>query len=220
MTEKHKQTHRDEYDSPWKELIDGYFRAFMIFFFPEIAAEIDWKKGYTMLEQELRRITREAKIGRRFADKLIRVWKISGEETWVLIHVEVQAQQETDFSHRTYIYNYRGHDLYGSPVVSLVVFADDNPKWRPSEYVQKLWGCRTVFRFPTAKILTYRRRWKQLKESDNPFAVVVMSHLKTLETRKNPDNRWKWKIELTKSLYKRGFNKQDILNLFRDFFHH
>jgi hypothetical protein len=35
-----------DYDSPWKEMLDGYFPAFMAFFFPAAAAEIDWSRGY------------------------------------------------------------------------------------------------------------------------------------------------------------------------------
>jgi hypothetical protein len=31
-----------DYDSPWKEMLDGYFPAFMAFFFPEAYADIDW----------------------------------------------------------------------------------------------------------------------------------------------------------------------------------
>lgn len=31
-----------DYDSPWKEILDGYFPAFMAFFFPAAAAEINW----------------------------------------------------------------------------------------------------------------------------------------------------------------------------------
>ena len=34
-----------DYDSPWKEMLDGYFPAFMAFFFPAAAAEIDWSRG-------------------------------------------------------------------------------------------------------------------------------------------------------------------------------
>jgi hypothetical protein len=38
-----------DYDSPWKEMLDGYFPAFMAFFFPAAAAEIDWSRGYESL---------------------------------------------------------------------------------------------------------------------------------------------------------------------------
>lgn len=56
---------------------------------------------------------------------------------------------------------------------------------------------------------------KALESSDNPFAVVVMAHLKSIETRRDPDNRLKWKLSLVKRLYERGYQREDILKLFR-----
>jgi len=129
--------------------------------------------------------------------------------------VEVQAQKETDFPERTFVYNYRIRDLYKRTAVSLAVLADENPEWYVSTYLDKLWGCLTVFRFPTVKILEYRERWEELEKSDNPFAVVVMAHLKTTETKGSAGTRRQWKLSLTKSLYRRGFEKQDIINLYR-----
>jgi len=32
----------DEYDSPWKEIIEDYFSEFMSFFFPQAHSDIDW----------------------------------------------------------------------------------------------------------------------------------------------------------------------------------
>jgi flagellar biosynthesis/type III secretory pathway protein FliH len=49
----------------------------------------------------------------------------------------------------------------------------------------------------------------------NPFAVVVMAHLKTQETRRDPEARRQWKFSLTRRLYERGYSRQDILDLFR-----
>ncbi len=36
----------DDYDSPWKEILEDYFQDFMAFFFPLAAAEIDWPRGF------------------------------------------------------------------------------------------------------------------------------------------------------------------------------
>ena len=52
----------DEYDSPWKEILDLYFRQFMAFFFPDAHDDIDWVRGYETLEQELRQLTRDAEM--------------------------------------------------------------------------------------------------------------------------------------------------------------
>ena len=40
----------DEYDSPWKEVIETYFQDFMAFFFPQAHAEINWSRNYESLD--------------------------------------------------------------------------------------------------------------------------------------------------------------------------
>jgi hypothetical protein len=42
-----------------------------------------------------------------------------------------------------------------------------------------------------------------------------MAHLKTRATRHDPDERLRWKLTLTKGLYGRGYERDDILELFR-----
>ncbi len=204
----------DDYDSPWKEMLAKYFEQFMEFFFPEIHPKIDWSKGYESLDKELRQIIREAEIGGRLADKLFKVWTRDGEETWVLIHVEVQAQWKKDFPHGIFVYNYRIFELYKHNVLSLAVFADEHPNWRPSVYSNKILGCNTAFRFPAVKLLDFRKKADELEKSDNPFAVVVAAHLKTMETKKDYPVRWRWKLTMTKALYRRGFSRDDVMNLF------
>lgn len=84
----------DDYDSPWKDVLERYFQDFMAFFFPEAHADIDWSRGYRWLDTELRQVVRDAKLGRRFADKLVEVQRHDGEPTLVSIHIEVQSQYE------------------------------------------------------------------------------------------------------------------------------
>lgn len=59
------------YDTPWKDLLDRFFRFFMEYCYFEAAAQIDWSKGYESLDKELSRITRDAKTKDRRIDKLI-----------------------------------------------------------------------------------------------------------------------------------------------------
>ena len=75
-----------DYDSPWKEALDRYFERCLAFFFPQAHAEIDWARGYEMLDKELQPIVRRAGRGRRYVDKLVKVWLKDGEERWLLIH--------------------------------------------------------------------------------------------------------------------------------------
>ncbi len=206
---------RAEFDGPWKEIIEAYFNDFLAFFFPDIHADIDWSKGYEFLDTELQQIVRDAELGKRFADKLVKVWRSNGEELWVLIHVEVQNSPETIFPERMFVYNYRLRDRYDHPVASLAVLTDERQSWRPQEFQSEIWGCETLFRFPMVKLLDYGQEWQTLEDSLNPFAIVVMAHLKALETRGNQVQRKDWKFSLTRRLYEKGYERQDVLNLFR-----
>jgi hypothetical protein len=206
---------RSEFDGPWKEVIEGYFQDFLAFFFPDIHADIDWSKGYEFLDTELQQIVRDAELGKRFADKLVKVWRLTGEELWILIHIEVQQSYETLFPDRMFVYNYRLRDRYDHPVASLAVLTDDRPSWRPQEFRSEIWGCETLFRFPMVKLLDYGQEWQALEDSLNPFATVVMAHLKALETKGNQVERKNWKFNLTRRLYEKGYERQDVLNLFR-----
>jgi uncharacterized protein Smg (DUF494 family) len=42
-----------------------------------------------------------------------------------------------------------------------------------------------------------------------------MAHLKTKETKRDAEARKEWKFRLTRRLYEQGYERQDILNLFR-----
>src|SRR5438445_9033415 len=130
-----------DYDSPWKEALDVYFELFMAFFFPEAHAGIDWSRGHESLDKELQQVVREAEVGRRTVDKLARVWRTTCEEEWVLVHIEVQSQEEAEFPRRMYVYNYRLFDRYNRPVASFAVLGDERPSWRPERFGYSLWGC-------------------------------------------------------------------------------
>ena len=192
---------RDAYDTPWKDILEDYFEDFMAFFFPEIHTEIDWSMGYVFLDQELSQVTRDAEVGKKVVDKLVKVWKLTGQETWVLTNVEIQSQEESVLGERVFTYFYRLKDKFNLPIASLVILGDDRTNWRPSTFSQSLWGCRVQFEFPIVKLLDYEAQWADLEASRNPFAIVTMAHLKTKATRKDFQSRKDWKLRLTRILY-------------------
>ena len=55
----------------------------------------------------------------------MRVHTLEGAEAWVLVHIEVQGDEDADFAKRMYIYNYRIFDRYDRRVASLAVLTDD-----------------------------------------------------------------------------------------------
>ncbi len=204
-----------DYDSAWKEALDLYFEAFLRLLFPEVHRQIDWSRGYESLDKEFQQVVREAELGRRYVDKLVKVWTKDGIECWVLIHVEIQTTREADFPQRMFVYNYRVYDRYNRPVASLAVLADDDDGWRPTEFRSSVFGCETGIRFPVVKLLDFAAQEATLEASDNPFAQVVLAHLKARQTRDDAVARHTWKIRLVRGLFERGFSAQDVRELFR-----
>ena len=148
-------------------------------------------------------------------DKLVKVWRKDGKETWVLVHIEVQGQVDYEFANRMYSYHYRLYDRYARQIVSVAILADDRKSWRPSSFGYELWGCKISLEFPVVKLLDYERQWSQLEQNPNPFAVIIMAHLKAIATYGEPEDRFRAKLGLTKLLYKRGYSRKQILELYR-----
>jgi hypothetical protein len=176
---------------------------------------IDWSRGYEWLNTELRQVARDAELGGRLADLLVKVWRHDGSESWLLIHIEVQGQAQSDFPRRMFVYHYRIFDRYDRQVVSLAVLADDRPNWRPDRFSYDLGGCRLDFQFGVVKLLDFAGREAVLQASDNPFAIITRAHLATLRTRDDPASRYQGKSRLIRELYERGLGRDDVLQLFR-----
>jgi hypothetical protein len=204
-----------DYDSPWKDALDFYFEDFLAFFFPQVHQLIDWTKTPIPLDKELQQVVREAESGKGFTDKLFKVWLVDRVEVWILVHIEVQSQVDYEFPQRMYRYNYRLFDRYERPVISLAVLGDEQKSWRPSAYSYELGGCRVSLEFPIVKLLDYEEQWAELEQNNNPFAVLVMAHLKTKATTGNYPAREQWKWRLVRGLYEKGYNRKEILQLFR-----
>jgi len=132
----------DDYDTPWKEAVTNYFPEFMAFYFPDAHAAIDWSRGYEFLDQELAQVVKDAELGKRLIDKLVKVASHEAGEQWVYIHIEIQGGHDTAFAERLFTYNYRLYDKYRRPIASLALLADGRENWKPNRYGYELFGCR------------------------------------------------------------------------------
>ena len=206
---------QDDYDSPWKEAIEHHFPEFMAFFFADIAELIDWSKGFSFLDQELRSVVRDAATGKRYVDKLVGLHFRNGIEQWIYIHIEVQVSHDHALARRVFTYNYRIFDKFERPVASLVILADDSPTWRPTHYsYEPCPGCKTGIEFRSAKLTDYQPRLDELLAAENVFALITAAHGLTRTTRKDDEARYQAKRHLVKILYGKGFDRQKILDLF------
>jgi hypothetical protein len=214
------ETQTDQ-DSAWKEVIERLFEPFTEFFFPQIHKDIDFSKGIEILDAKSTGITPYGKVGKRYADELVKVHLKDGSTACVcvFIHVEVQGSRERIgvFPERTYVYNYRVYDKNidkGIKVVSVAILTDADANYRPDEYLVQQWGFELRMKIPMVKIIDYKyieELRDKLETSDNPMAMVVKAQLKSHELKKTDINRKstiKW--ELIRECYKKGHTKKDI----------
>jgi hypothetical protein len=204
-----------DFDNTWKEALSEFFPEFLSFFFPRVYHLIDWEQTPQPLDKELQRIAPSDSQDKRIADKLFQVWLQDKQEIWLLVHIEVQSQEEDLFSQRMYIYNYRVFDLYKRPVISLAILGDEKVNWRPNSFGYEYGGCELSLKFPIAKLLDYESQWGELEQDSNPFAVIIMAHLKTKRTLRKYPEREQWKWQLVRGLYDKGYNRQQITTLFK-----
>ncbi len=203
------------YDETWKEAMNLWFESFIAFFFPHVHRDIDWNRGWESLDNELQQATRDAELGDKRVDKLVKVWLRDGAEAWLLIHIEIQSQRETDFERRMFVYHYRIFDRYNRQVVSLAVLGDGNRHWRPQAFGYEKWGCELTFRFPIVKLLDFADVEPMLAASADPMTAMVQAHLATLAEPNDDMSLFVRERRIIRSLYERDMPKQMILQLFR-----
>lgn len=86
---------------------------------------------------------------------------------------------------------------------------------RPTQYREEQFGSSVTMCFPVAKLLDFATKEAELEASDNPFAKVVLAHLKARETKDDFSQRHAWKTRLVRGLFQRGFAAKDVRELFR-----
>jgi len=204
-----------QFDAPWKIGLELFFEPFLVLCFPPLHAQIDWSVAPEFLDKELEKLAPEHAHGAGCVDKLIKVRLQNGQDEWVLVHIEVQAQPESQFGLRMWVYYYRLWDKYRQRVVSLAVLADDDPDWRPRCYHTELAGCIQHFEFPIFKALDCADAEGEFERTGNPFALLVAAHQVALKTRHDAEARAEARFRIVNYLRGRGMPRRRIVDLYR-----
>ncbi|MBM3459311.1 MAG: transposase, partial [Armatimonadetes bacterium] len=151
------------FDNAWKLALERLLLACLQFFFPQIAALLDEARPIEFLEQELKRISRRTQQRKGAVDLLARAWLRSGQEHWLLLHLEVQSQKEPEFPERMCLYSRRIRERHGRLATSLAILADDVRDWRPNRYREEAPGTVHEFEFTMVKVLDYADQLEELQ---------------------------------------------------------
>ncbi len=167
------------------------------------------------MDKELEQLNPDDKIGKRYADQLVEVRFKGGESKILLLHIEIQASKDQNFEERMLIYAIRIYSRFKQLPASLAILCDSNKDWQPNEWRLTSPSSGLDFRFTSVKLIDYERQWDWLESSQNPFAVVVMAHLKAEELKRQAKERKNWKFLLVRGLYEKGYNGEQVRDLYR-----
>jgi len=110
------------------------------------------------------------------ADLVVKA-RFKNNESFFLVHIETQAQQQTDFGKRLFRYFSRLHDKFALPVYPIVLFTFDRPKKsQPSSY-EVAFPDLEVLRFRYAVIQLNQLDWRQYLRLNNPVAAATMTKM-------------------------------------------
>jgi hypothetical protein len=190
-------------DKLWKAIFEDLFPEAIAFYFTEFFHQIDWSRGFEVLDKEQKQLFPESEETHRRVDLLVKVWLIDGTEQWILIHVEVQGYRDEDFPRRMYVYYYRLTDRFKVPVSALAVLTDNDLNWRPDRYEVVCMKTRLVYEYPVFKLADYTE--KELNDSGNPWSWVMKTALIGLKANWDDDSLLKIKIRLYREFREKGY---------------
>jgi len=199
------------FDEAWKKVIERFFPQFLRFFVPELYADVDFSEQFTFLDKEMEQLAQRSLKGSKFVDKLVQVYLKDGSERWILVHIEVQAEEDEEFSLRMFRYFYRIFDRYGKPVVSVAILASPESEAATGRFELKEYGSGIEFQYLTRKLMNYER--EALEKDDNPIAMVVLAAQERERLRRGGE-RFNAKWYLIRKLYERGYSREEIIGLF------
>lgn len=163
------------HDQLFKELIETFFKDFMVLFCSDVAKNIDFR-GVKFLQQEVFS-SKAPKEGEKRLDIVAEV-RLQGELRHILIHVEHQSQRKTDFPERMFNYFCHLWLTHGKDILPIAIFSDD-AKWNkpiPDHFEIEVSG-KTVLAFKYELIKLKNFNWRDYLETENPIAVALMSKM-------------------------------------------
>jgi hypothetical protein len=125
----------------------------------------------------------------------------------------VQSQVELRLERRLFEYSTSLEKIHGLDVISLVLLADPNPRFRPWRYFWKLGGCQKEFRFRTCKFVDFEQDF--LENSTNPVAKVVLAQRLAQQTAQDPMARLEGKLRWIERILTQGFPETEKRILLR-----
>lgn len=180
-----------DHDRLFKDLLTTFFAEFIELFFPKMAAELD-RDSIHFLDKE---IFPDLNTGDRHEVDLLAKVRLSGRETFILIHVENQSTFQAEFPKRMFRYFSLLHSKFDLPIFPIALFSYDRPlKVAENRYEIELFET-PILRFQFQAVQLNRLNWREFLSRPNPVANALMTKMII-----NPEDRPRVKLECLRML--------------------
>ncbi len=201
-------TQEVDYDSLWKFLIEAFGFQFIRRFLPDMYPDVDLSHPIEYLDQEFPSKIRPKKKGRKITDKLMKVRLLSGEDRFILAHVEVHATGESTFAKKMYLYNSLIYLQYDTDITSLAIFTTERYPTNHNLYTRDCYGTEVRLKFNSFIISTQDER--TLSKSDDLFDLAILACLYIIRTRNDMVKRLYYKKKLHKIAEEKNFSHIEL----------
>lgn len=170
-----------------KSAFEEAFPELLRFFFRDADQLFDIERGFEFMDKELLELfpELEKKGGNRLVDMLVKVYSREGQEEWLLIHLEIQAQHDRKFARRMFQYFYRIYDRYDVPITALAVFTGAQKPVKSEGFEYQFLGTKLQYSYNAYHILEHSE--EQLLSMNNPFGLIVLAAQKALLMNRIPE---------------------------------
>ncbi|MBE9460836.1 hypothetical protein ACFP1I_20140 [Dyadobacter subterraneus] len=178
---------RKKNDILLKSAFEEAFPDLLRFFFEDADNIFNMDRGFEFMDKELSELFPELEKqgGSRFVDMLVKTFLGSGEEEWILIHIEIESVSGRNFAKRMFQYYYRILDRFEVEIVALAVFTGKKNQNQPAFYQKNFLGTKITYEYNAYGIQQHSE--KELLAMNNPFAFIVLAAQKALLMGKIPE---------------------------------
>lgn len=194
---------RIPYDETWKDIVVELINDFLAMFLPDLNAQVNSNIPPVFLEQELHAAIKDKTI--KIADKLVRVKLKNGEDKWVFIHIEFETSPDVLIGERMFQYYHRIYEKYGKDITALVIYTGSIVPKKYDRYNHKVFGTSIDYTFNTYQVK--KQNEKALLENNNPFAIIVLANLYTLQSKDDDAKRLILKEKIYEVAKSRGYSR-------------
>jgi len=170
VMEKHAGYH--VHDRLFKELIQNFFQEFMDAFFPDLSADLDYRRVRFLSQEQFT----DFPGGEQKRVDILAETKVKGKDTVILIHVEPQSYYEKSFPERMFRYYMMISLRHRKPVLPIAVFSYEEKTETPDTYTFAFHNIE-ILRFHYLSIHLMKQNWRNYIRSNNPVAAALLSKM-------------------------------------------